>query len=54
MVRSMFVQSRDEEMPPLTTSFGTRLALGLSGAATLAIGVYPEPVVRFAQQTLMR
>lgn len=54
MVRAMFTQPREEEMPPLTTSFGTRLVLTLSGAATLLIGVYPEPIVRFAQQTLMR
>ncbi len=54
MVKGMFVQQPDVEMPPLSTSFGTRLALGVSGAATLAIGVYPEPLVRFAQQTLMR
>lgn len=54
MVKSMFVQKPEHEMPPLTTSFGTRLALGLTGLFTLLIGVYPEPFVRFAQQTLMR
>lgn len=54
MVRSMFVQTAEPDTPPLTTSFGTRLALSLTGAGTMVIGVFPEPFVRFAQQTLMR
>lgn len=54
MVKSMFVQKPEIEMPALSTSFGTRFALGVAGVATMLIGVYPEPLVRFAQQTLMR
>lgn len=54
MVKSMFVAEPAAELAPLTTSFGMRLALGVTGAMTLIVGVYPEPFVRLAQQTLMR
>lgn len=54
LVKSMFVEDGEREMPPLATSFGTRVALVLAGAATLVIGVYPEPFVRFAQQSFLR
>jgi NADH-quinone oxidoreductase subunit N len=54
IVKSMFVEEGEREMPPLATSFGTRVALACAGAATLAIGVYPEPFVRFAQQSFLR
>jgi NADH-quinone oxidoreductase subunit N len=54
MVKSMFVTEPETEMPPLTTSFGTKLALGITGALTLIIGMYPEPIVGFARQTLER
>lgn len=54
LVKSMFVEDGEREMPPLATSFGTRVALVLTGVATLVIGVYPEPFVRFAQQSFLR
>jgi NADH-quinone oxidoreductase subunit N len=54
LVKSMFVEDAEREMPPLATSFGTRVALVLTGVATLLIGVYPEPFVRFAQQSFLR
>jgi NADH-quinone oxidoreductase subunit N len=53
IVRSMFVRE-ERELAPLATSFGLRLALGLSGLATLAIGLYPEPFLQLAQASLMR
>jgi NADH-quinone oxidoreductase subunit N len=53
IVRSMFV-GEETEKAPLASSFGLRLALGVSGAMTLAIGIYPEPFLRFAQTSLMR
>jgi hypothetical protein len=31
-----------------------RLALGVSGFFTLAIGIYPEPFLRLAQTSLLR
>jgi NADH-quinone oxidoreductase subunit N len=53
IVRSMFV--RDEtELAPMATSFGLRVALGLTGLMTLAIGIYPEPFLRLAQASLIR
>jgi NADH-quinone oxidoreductase subunit N len=53
IVRSMFIREVTEEAP-LATSFGLRLALGISGALTLAIGIYPEPFLRFANNSLLR
>ena len=48
IVKSMFI-SDVAEKAPLTTSFGLRVALGITGAMTLAIGIYPEPFLRLAQ-----
>lgn len=53
IVRAMFM------MPPSQTvtvqsSFSVRLALALSGAFTLAIGIYPEPFLRFAESSVAR
>jgi NADH-quinone oxidoreductase subunit N len=54
MVKAMFIETEEEETPPLTTSFGTRLALGVTGILTLVIGLYPEPFLRLAQQSISR
>jgi len=54
IVKSMFVEKEETEMPPLSVSLGTRAALLATGVMTLGIGIYPEPLVRFAQQTLVR
>jgi NADH-quinone oxidoreductase subunit N len=54
IVRSMFIQRPLEKAPPLASSFGLRLALGLTGVMTLVIGIYPEPFLQFAQTTLVR
>lgn len=51
IVRSMFM-GESTETAPLATSFGLRLALGLTGVLTLAIGVYPEPFLRLAQTSI--
>lgn len=48
MVRSMFVSEPADKLP-LASSFGLRVALGVTGVMTLAIGVYPEPFLRLAQ-----
>jgi len=53
IVRSMFVGQLVEQAP-LTTSFGVRLALGVAGVMTLAIGIYPEPFLRMAQGSILR
>jgi NADH-quinone oxidoreductase subunit N len=53
IVRVMFVREAAEKAP-LATSVGLRLALGVSGLLTLAIGVYPEPFLRLAQTSLLR
>jgi NADH-quinone oxidoreductase subunit N len=53
IVRSMFAREAADEAP-LATSFGMRVALGVSGVLTLAIGLYPEPFLRLAQTSLMR
>jgi NADH-quinone oxidoreductase subunit N len=53
IVRSMFTREETEKAP-LAASFGLRLALGISGALTLGIGIYPEPFLRLAQISLLR
>lgn len=54
IVKSMFIEKEEAEMPPLSLSWGTKTALLATGVMTLGIGIYPEPFVRFAQQTLVR
>jgi NADH-quinone oxidoreductase subunit N len=53
IVKSMFVGELADH-GPLSTSLGVRVALGLTAALTLGIGVYPEPFVRLAQTSLLR
>jgi NADH-quinone oxidoreductase subunit N len=53
IVRSMFIREETEKAP-LATSFGLRLALGVSGLLTLAIGIYPEPFLQLAKSGLVR
>ncbi len=53
VVKSMFIREPLEKAP-LASSFGLRVALGVTGALTLLIGIYPEPFLRLAQTSLMR
>jgi NADH-quinone oxidoreductase subunit N len=53
LVRAMFTQKQENDMAP-TTSLGMKFALGVTGVLTLAIGVYPEPWLRFAQWSITR
>jgi NADH-quinone oxidoreductase subunit N len=53
IVRAMFLGELTDR-GPLTTSFGVRVACGITGVLTLAIGLYPEPVLRMAQLSLLR
>jgi NADH-quinone oxidoreductase subunit N len=53
IVRSMFIREATEKAP-LASTVGLRLALGVSGVLTLAIGIYPEPFLRMAQTSLLR
>jgi NADH-quinone oxidoreductase subunit N len=53
IVRSMFAREPMEKAP-VSSSFGLRLALGVTGVLTLLIGVYPEPFLRLAQTSLLR
>jgi NADH-quinone oxidoreductase subunit N len=52
IVRSMFVRDLTEAAP-LSTSFGLRVALAVSGILTLGIGIYPEPFLRLAGTSLL-
>ena len=51
VVRSMFIRE-EADKAPLATTVGLRLALAVSGFATLAIGIYPEPFLELARTTL--
>ena len=53
VVRSMFIREEADKQP-LATSFGLRLAAGITGLMTLGIGIYPEPFLRLAQTSLLR
>jgi NADH-quinone oxidoreductase subunit N len=48
IVRSMFVREPTGKAP-MATTFGLRLALGVTGLLTLVIGIYPEPFLQWAQ-----
>ena len=52
VVRSMFI-SEAADREPLASSFGLRLALGVTGVLTLAIGVYPQPWLELAQNSVL-
>ncbi len=53
VVKGMFMED-SQETAPLAESFGVRVALVLTGVLTLAIGLYPEPLMRWAQLSLPR
>jgi NADH-quinone oxidoreductase subunit N len=53
LVKAMFISDLTQTAP-LASSLGLRVALALTGLATLGIGVYPEPFLRFAQISLLR
>jgi NADH-quinone oxidoreductase subunit N len=53
VVRSMFVAELTDQVP-VASSFGLRLALGVTGVLTLLIGIYPEPFLRLAHTSLVR
>lgn len=47
IVRRMFMDD-EREIPPLAESWGSRLAVGITAGATLFLGMYPEPAIKFA------
>jgi NADH-quinone oxidoreductase subunit N len=53
IVRSMFIRE-ETELAPVASSFGLRLALGVTGVLTLLIGIYPEPFLQLAKTSLVR
>jgi NADH-quinone oxidoreductase subunit N len=48
IVVAMFMKRAPDQVP-LATSFGLTVALAFTLAMTVAIGVYPEPLIRLAQ-----
>ncbi len=53
IVRSMFVREGTEDAP-LSGSLGLRVALGVTGGLTLLIGVFPELVLRYTGNALLK
>ncbi len=53
IVRSMFL-SEAADATPLSESAGLRVALAFTGLVTLAIGIYPQPLLDYAQRTLLK
>jgi NADH-quinone oxidoreductase subunit N len=54
IVKAVFVEPEEAEAGPLTVSLGTRVGLVVTGVLTLALGVYPEPILRLAQMSISR
>ena len=53
IVRSMFIRE-ETERAPISSSFGLRFALVATGFLTLAIGLYPEPFLVLAQNSVLK
>lgn len=53
IVRSMFLADAVDS-GRLTESVGVRVSLAFTGLATLAIGIYPQPLIEYAQRTLLK
>jgi len=52
IVSVMFMREPiDQELPSISP--GIRLALGVTGAMTLVIGIYPNPFIEFANRTVL-
>ncbi len=51
IANAMFVRKPVEDIP-LEVSFGMRLALGISGLATVAIGLFPNPFIEWVNWSL--
>jgi len=49
----MMFMREPSDQEGLTLSPGVRIALGLTVAATLLIGVYPEPVIQLASGAIL-
>lgn len=52
IVRAAFMQTSDDPAR-MSTSLGVRFAVAVSGIFTLWIGLYPEPFIRFASETVL-
>jgi len=53
IVQSMFMHKMSGP-EPIASSAGMRVALGITGALTLGIGIFPEPFLQFARTSLLR
>jgi len=52
VVKSMFTsEATDKE--PVASSFGLRVALGVTGVMTLLVGIFPEPFLRLEQTSVL-
>ncbi len=60
IVKAMYVSDLSDADPSVklpslvSSSLGMRVALGITGALTLIIGLYPEPFLQFAEISLLR
>jgi NADH-quinone oxidoreductase subunit N len=52
IVKSMFVQQGEEKTPALATTPTLKIALAATVALTLIIGIYPQPFLDFAQNSV--
>jgi NADH-quinone oxidoreductase subunit N len=52
IVRSMFVREEELKAPPLATTVGLKVALAASVALTMLIGIYPQPFLDMAKNSL--
>ncbi len=54
IVKMMYMGQAAERASLISSSVGMRVALGITAAATVVIGLYPEPFLRFAEISLLR
>jgi len=54
IVKRMYMGEAAERASLISSSLGVRVALGITTAATIVIGLYPEPFLRFAEISLLR
>jgi NADH:ubiquinone oxidoreductase subunit 2 (subunit N) len=52
VVRQIFFEKADEDATPIKVPVGVAIALIVSAAAVVVVGVYPQPFLEFATDSI--
>jgi NADH-quinone oxidoreductase subunit N len=52
VVRQMFFEPADQEAPPVSVPVGLKVGLALCAAGILVIGLYPQPFINLATESI--